>query len=284
MVSCPMCHREMYSISPSHLKFVHKISVSEFKVMFPNMQMVSDEKREKTSRSCKASGCGRWRKGAKMPEDQKRTLSRRNSGSGNPFFGERHSADTRLLMTKNHADFRGPKNPLHKALADPAKRAQYALLQKSKWSRLKNDEKRFLSFRKNVSIAITKAILDGKCKTYGRGHQHGWFDSTKQGTRIYYRSSYELDFLKWCESNKKTFCSCPFSIPYTSADGSVRQYLPDFLIDNKYVVEVKPKRLLNWDVNLRKFTAAKNFCSEKGLNYYVITKEDLENGCPVILG
>lgn len=280
MIFCPLCYKKMYAISHSHLKYVHGISVAEFKETFPGIQMISDEKREKTARSCRASGCGKWRKGTTISDEQKRNLSRHNSGSKNPFYGKSHSAATRTKMSRNHADFRGDNNPLRKALSkDPSKREKLSRLQKLKWTKLKKDEQRFALFRQRASASTVKAMLDGKCKSYGRGHEHGWFKSDKQKTYIYYRSSYEHRFLEWCEIHRDKFCACPFSVPYKHPDGRERLYLPDFLVDDRYVVEIKPRSMTNWDINTRKAHSAKSLFSKMGLTYCVITKEDIEAGC-----
>ena len=70
---------------------------------------------------------------------------------------------------------------------------------------------------------------------------------------IIYRSSWELRFLQWCDSNDNIieYASEEFSIPYLSPlDNRPHRYYPDFLIKvkeaagvtKKYVIEVKPKR------------------------------------------
>lgn len=49
-----------------------------------------------------------------MSEEQKQWMRKAYSGKGNPFYGKRHSEDTRKKMQKNHADVKGGKNPMAK--------------------------------------------------------------------------------------------------------------------------------------------------------------------------
>lgn len=57
-------------------------------------------------------------------------------------------------------------------------------------------------------------------------------------TELIYQSSYELDFLKYCDQNNilHRIANAPI---LTSKDYPYNYYLPDFLIDNEYIVEIK---------------------------------------------
>jgi hypothetical protein len=72
-------------------------------------------------------------------------------------------------------------------------------------------------------------------------------------TNIIYRSSWELKFMKYCDTNKNIleWGSEEFFIPYMSPiDNRVHKYFPDFYIKvrestgqvKKYVIEIKPKK------------------------------------------
>ena len=121
---------------------------------------------------------------------------------------------------------------------------------------------------------------------------------------IIYRSSWELEFLRWCDktANVLEYASEEFSIPYLSPkDNRVHRYYPDFLIkvkeDNgsikKYVIEIKPKRqtqppkqgarvtksyineVTNYAVNQAKWKSARNFCKDNLLEFKIITEDEL---------
>ena len=72
-------------------------------------------------------------------------------------------------------------------------------------------------------------------------------------TNIIYRSSWELKFMKYCDTNKNIleWGSEEFFIPYMSPiDNRVHKYFPDFYIKvrestgqvKKYVIEIKPMK------------------------------------------
>ena len=96
---------------------------------------------------------------------------------------------------------------------------------------------------------------------------------------IVYRSSWELRFLQYCDSNDNIiqYASEEFSIPYLSPiDNKVHRYYPDYLIKvkesngsiKKYVIEVKPKR--QTEKPKKRSRVTKTYINEMTpiLNYY----------------
>ena len=121
---------------------------------------------------------------------------------------------------------------------------------------------------------------------------------------IVYRSSWELHFLKWCDRNDSvlSYASEEFSIPYVSPhDNRVHRYYPDGLVKMKhsdgsvkrYIVEIKPKKqtqppkpgqrrtktalyeAMEYEKNLAKWKAAEAFAKDNGIEFRIITEEDL---------
>ena len=121
---------------------------------------------------------------------------------------------------------------------------------------------------------------------------------------IIYRSSWELEFLRWCDRNISVleYASEEFSIPYVSPiDNKVHRYYPDFLMKikesdgkiKKYVIEVKPKKQTGqpkkrkritksyiyecqtYAKNQAKWEAAKEFCKDNSLEFKIITEDQL---------
>ena len=95
------------------------------------------------------------------------------------------------------------------------------------------------------------------------GWYKGWF----------FRSLRELTYmveviervnLKWesAETNK-------WKIQYEDYKGTPRNYFPDFVIEGKYVVEIKPKKLWDSDSVIRKRKAGELFCEENELKYKI---------------
>ena len=118
------------------------------------------------------------------------------------------------------------------------------------------------------------------------------------------RSSWERRFCAWCDNNPNIlrWASEEFSIPYVSPkDNRVHRYYPDYLIEvkesggkvKKYVVEVKPKKQtqppkkgervtksyvyesVTYAVNQAKWKAAEEFCKDNGVEFKIITEDEL---------
>ena len=123
-------------------------------------------------------------------------------------------------------------------------------------------------------------------------------------TTIICRSSWELKMCRWCDLNENiiSWASEEFSIPYVSpVDNRVHRYYPDYLIKVKestgkiktYVIEVKPKKQTTppkrpkrqtksyiyecqmYAVNQAKWKAAKEFCLDNGVEFKIITENEL---------
>ena len=67
-----------------------------------------------------------------------------------------------------------------------------------------------------------------------------------------------------------------FRIKYLDKDGHERSYCPDFLIDNKIVVEIKPERLQQLDLVVRKQNAAIMYCKTRNLVHIITDVEILD--------
>lgn len=121
---------------------------------------------------------------------------------------------------------------------------------------------------KKKSIAMCKHYQNGTIENE-KHHKHGYFEHKKSG-RVYYRSSYELIFLfQSCENPLiEKIKSTPFIIPYEN-----KNYVPDFLINDKYLIEIKPQKLVA--LNENKFNAARKFCEDNNLIFKIITEKEL---------
>lgn len=111
--------------------------------------------------------------------------------------------------------------------------------------------------------------------------------------KIIYRSSYELKFILWLESNSKikqwaSECIC---IPYMFVDGTTHRYYPDYFVEfvdgTKMVIEIKPynqtKKPINencwaakeYTKNKCKWVAAIEFCKKKGYAFKILTEKTI---------
>lgn len=122
---------------------------------------------------------------------------------------------------------------------------------------------------------------------------------------IIYRSSWELKFMRWCDTNEKVleYSSEEFFIPYFDpTTKKVRRYFPDFLvkyitkegITKKAIIEIKPLRetkepvlsknkkkktilneTLTYVKNQAKWKAAEEFCKDNLMEFRLITENEL---------
>lgn len=119
-----------------------------------------------------------------------------------------------------------------------------------------------------------------------------------------YRSSYELKFFRYCDSNPLIvkWSTEPFAIQYISPkDGKPHRYFIDAFLEfrdgSKFLVEIKPeaqtkhpkppkkqtpksvmkfeKDLMTYLVNQAKWEAARKFADQKGLKFIIITENHL---------
>ena len=110
---------------------------------------------------------------------------------------------------------------------------------------------------------------------YGRpspkGSGNGWSGWYKGW---YFRSLKELSYMvKVIERfnlDWKTAESKEFTIKYTDHNHVDRTYTADFIINNKYMVEIKPKKLWNSKLVKLKESSAVKFCGLNGLKYKLI--------------
>ena len=124
---------------------------------------------------------------------------------------------------------------------------------------------------------------------------------------VTYRSSWELKLMNWCDTNESVleWGSEVAVIPYISpVDNKVHRYFVDFYmkirdkhgVDQKYLVEVKPKKftqepvkprrvtkqfvdeVFNYGVNQAKWKAAREFCEDRRWKFVVLTEDELKIG------
>ncbi len=121
---------------------------------------------------------------------------------------------------------------------------------------------------------------------------------------IIYRSLWELKFMKYCDRNQNIleWGSEEIIVPYRSPiDNRYHRYFPDFYIKvrestgkiKKYIIEVKPQKqciepkvqkkktrsyvyqVCEYAKNQAKWKAAEEYCMDRGLEFKVLTENEL---------
>ena len=143
-----------------------------------------------------------------------------------------------------------------------------------------------------------------------KGHSKGLFTPRNPQkyvgdlNHIVYRSSWELDFMRFLDNNTKVikWGSEIISIPYVKpTTGRVHKYYPDFYVEyenskgkiTQDLIEVKPEsqirkptvrgkskktqlhEALTWSINMAKWRSAKLFCDKYGFNWKVMSEKEI---------
>jgi len=125
--------------------------------------------------------------------------------------------------------------------------------------------------RRILSERATRNIKNGKLKSYGKRSTV----KSKKGGVITVRSSYEAKYVEILDNDDSvtSFLYEPFFIEY-EFDGIIRRYTPDFLVyenNRLFLVEVKPKRMLEIPINIAKIDAA----TQLDIDFEIVTEEEL---------
>lgn len=126
----------------------------------------------------------------------------------------------------------------------------------------------------NIRFAISTASSGENNGMYGKpspiGSGNGWSGWYKNW---YFRSLLELSFIvnqierfkfKWTTGES-------IKIKYIDYDGKTKNYFPDFLINDKFLVEIKPKNLHNSESVRLKKLSAESYCEQHNLKYKLIS-------------
>jgi len=202
-------------------------------------------------------------------------------GEDNPMYGRsfyevwvkkygKEEADKRIKNWIDNLDENsGDKNPMYG-------RSFYEVWVK-KYGKEEAD-KRMIKYKKTKSIQSKgeKNPMYGKPSPVGSGNGwSGWYKGW------YFRSLRELSYMInvierfniiWESAETKKW-----SVKYIDWDGVEKNYFPDFILNNKYMIECKPKALWNSEnVKLKKEAAIKK-CKEIGLIYKIISPRKLKD-------
>lgn len=138
------------------------------------------------------------------------------------------------------------------------------------WNEYPKDSKKRLSQIKIQQWA--DGVFDG-VETYSRGKSQ---TIESRFGKIYCRSSWEVDFIKYCELSEdiQYLKSEPFTIKYFNSDSEEHGYRPDYIIEfndgQKCLVEIKPDYDQKTDKFIFKHLAALDYCEKNNLTFIVL--------------
>jgi len=95
--------------------------------------------------------------------------------------------------------------------------------------------------------------------------------------KLYYASSYEKKFIKECIKNniKIERVKLENFVPYTF-EGKEHKYIPDFILNDEIVIEIKPSVFIKNKINVAKFKAAYVFFKNKRMKFKIKTENHIE--------
>ena len=170
-----------------------------------------------------------------------------NLGNRNHFYGKTHTIKTKQKISViNKGKRLGVDNPFY--------------------GRTHTEET-----RKKISLKNTGRNIGKLNSSYGKilRNKSSGFSISGYYKNIYFRSSYELAFIIYLEKLKIPYKVEPIAITYV-VNGMDKTYIPDLLVFDKYLVEIKPKNLQKGDIFIAKEKAGEEYCRINGLKYRVI--------------
>jgi hypothetical protein len=205
------------------------------------------------------------------------------TGELNSFFGKKHSKETlekqsKIKLGKTHSLDSLEKM---KGLSSGGKNGMFGKSFYGIWVKkygIEIADEKLICYKKKQSENNSgeNNPMFGKPSPTGSGNGwSGWYKGW------YFRSLRELTYmvkvierfnLSWeCGEQKK------YKIKYTTFNGKERNYFPDFIINGKYIVESKPKKLWGSDSVVSKKGAAIKFCDSNNFKYKLVDVGILSN-------
>lgn len=256
---CPSCGKLLTHANKYNAKYADR----DKKLCLPCATSISNKKywenndEAKAKRSERMMGEKNYWYGKKLPKEHvdKIIETKKNTGGWDAF-------GTPEAREKNRLRNLGSKNAMYGKTFYEVWVEKYGKEEADKRLELK---------RQNNSRASSGSNNPMFGKPSPKGSGNGWKGHYKD---FYFRSLRELSFfVNYIERFNMKYDSlekAKYKIRYTCPMGGERNYFGDFLINNKYFVEVKPKRLQSCPTNTAKFESAKIFCEENGFIFKLI--------------
>ena len=211
---------------------------------------------------------------------RKEKLKKRMSGSNNPFYGKKHSEETKKIIiekTKTRSlDFITDEYRKKISITSSGKNNNmYGKSIYDVWLKKYGKEQadiKMQEFKRKQSFnnSGNKNNMYGKPSPMGSGYGwKGWYNG------FYFRSLREASYMLYLDSQGISWKPAEkIVIKYINWDGKERTYRPDFLVGNK-IIEIKPLKMQETPNIKCKTAAAIEFCIKNNL-IYEITDSKIE--------
>lgn len=190
------------------------------------------------------------------------------SGKNNPFYNKKHSIETKQLMSDLKTGKPSASSTKYKKGNIPHGKSNY-LIWLEKYGKDVADKK-LLEFKKKQSINSigSKNPMYGKPSPNGSGNGwSGWYNNW------FFRSllelSYMINIIERFNLHWQTGEQQKYKIKYIDYKHQERNYFPDFIINEKYIIECKPKKLFNSTNVVAKQQAGIKYAKEHNMIYKI---------------
>lgn len=261
--------------------------MKEYHIVCPNCSIsrkvnkqqnyLNNKRIRETGKAILCLSCSRSNQWKQYTDEQKESIyNKRNfKGTNNPFYGKKHTKETKQklsLKRKGKAISDSHKNKIIQTITNNPEninRKPFYDCWVDKYGKEVADEK-LIEYKKKQSIASTGSnnSMYGKPapSKSGNGWQ-GWYKG------LFFRSLRELSYIYNCLDKEDVLWNSAENNKYKISylfNEKVFNYFPDYIVNNKYLVEIKPKRLWNTPRILAKKEAAEKFCLDLNLTYELI--------------
>jgi len=238
--SCPLCNKEIFYKHKSTFKTA---TINNTNCVSCNKKGVKNSnykgkiwlgRKHKESTKEKISKTRIERKDIIVTKEFKEKMSIVTSGKNNPMYGKSVYSTWLEKFGKNIAD------------------------------------KKLSEFKNKLSIANKgkNNPMFGKPSPLGSGNGwSGWYNG------FYFRSLHELNFLYYEKRFNISLINGEikkYKIPYINLDNEKKNYFSDYIIEGKYIIEIKPKKLWSTPINKLKFIAGKRWAKDNLLKFKII--------------
>jgi len=234
---------------------------------------------QKQNRLCRSCSCVVRNSKPEYKEKHKHFLDRfcskgSNIGEDNPFFGKKHKLETiEKFKSKDMSylktlEFSKTMSKVTSGTGNPMYgKSVYEVWVKKFGEEKANNLLAQLKQKHSLNNSGAGNPMYGKPTPQGSGNGwSGWYN------KWFFRSIRELSYvvgvlekqnLAWKPAEK-------IKINYINWQGVERTYRPDFIVENKFLVEIKPCKLFSSPTVLAKAKAAKAYCEERALEYQLL--------------
>jgi hypothetical protein len=220
----------------------------------------------KKNSNCKKCSCRGWTNINNLVKEGSRS---------NGFTGKSHNEETIKKLKSSDKSYT-KTDDFKQKISNATKGEKNGMYGKSLYETWLNQygkeeaDKKYDIWKSKISNATKgeKNGMYGKSSPNGSGNGwSGWYKGT------FFRSLLELSYIvniferfniEWESAEQKKYI-----IKYVNSEGISRTYRPDFIVSNKYLIEIKPKKLHNSKSVKEKTNAAIDFCKSNNLIFKI---------------